>query len=126
MAKQTVDQKSLINLFPEIVDNNKMKILDIWNSFRVAVIPDLYNADAYTMYYPRQSDNLPLLAKTNYGDVKLWWLIPLVNDVEDPFDFIQNCIDDGTPIKILRSSYVSNIMFTLSRLKNAKDNTYDS
>lgn len=122
MSKQQVNQKSIINLFPEIVDTNNMRILDIWNSFRIEVIPEIYNSDAYTIYYPTISDNLPLLAYSNYGDVSLWWVIPLVNDAEDPFDFLQDAIDNETFIKILRQAYISNIMFTLSRLKNAKDN----
>jgi hypothetical protein len=122
MANQPVNQKSFVNLFPTIVDDDKIKLLDIWNSYRVRVVPAIYNADAYIEYNPASSDTLYGLANTYYGDPALWWVIPLVNDAEDPFDFIQDAIDNGTTILILKNTYISSILFTMSRLKNSKDN----
>lgn len=123
MANQPVNQKSFINLFPTIVDDNKYKVLDIWNSFRVRVIPSIFAADAYIPYNPSSSDTLYGLATTYYGDPSLWWVIPLVNDAEDPFDFIQDAVDNGTTINILKNTYISSILFTMSRLKNSQDNS---
>lgn len=122
MAKQTVDQKSFINLFPEVVDDNKIKILDVWNSYRVRVLPNQFTSDAYIEYNPSTSDTLYGLANKYYDDPALWWVIPLINDAEDPFDFIQDSVDSGTAILVLKNTYISSILFTMSRIKNANDN----
>jgi hypothetical protein len=122
MSNKLINQNSFINLFPEIVDDNNNKILDIWNSFSLRVLPDSFSRDAFIEYTPVSTDNLPLLAYKFYGNTKLWWVIPLINDVEDPFDFLQNIVSVGGTIKILKSDYISSIIFNTSRLKNAKDN----
>jgi hypothetical protein len=122
MGFKNVDQTSFINLFPEISDENNIKLLDIWNSFRIRIIPEIYNSDAFIEYTPRSNDTLYMLSYAFYGNTKLWWLIPLVNDAEDPFDYIQNVADNGGTIKILKNDYVAGILFTAARLKNAKDN----
>jgi hypothetical protein len=116
-----VDQSSFINFFPEITDENNVKFLDIWNSFRVKVIPDVFTPDAYFEYTPNQKDTLYMIAYKYYGTSKLWWVTPLINDVEDPFDYIKNVADAGGTIKIMKSGYISNILFSVSRLRTAKD-----
>ena len=121
MPIKNIDQSSFINFFPEIVDDNNLKILDIWNSFRIKVIPDVYESDAYIEYTPVTTDSLYMLAYRYYGNPKMWWAIPLVNDAEDPFDFIKNVVDRSGTIKILKSNYISGILFNVARLKNAKD-----
>lgn len=122
MPLQLTNQKSFINLFPQEVDENNKNFLDVWNSFRVKVIPEIYNADAYFQYTPTKADSLYGLANKFYNDVNLWWVIPLVNDVEDPFDFLDTVRDEGTTINILRTNYVHSILYTIGRLKNSKDN----
>jgi hypothetical protein len=119
---QQFTQRSFINLFPTITDDNNYNILDIWNSFRVVVIPELYKADSYFVYRPLKADTLHGLAKKFYDDPNLWWIIPLVNDAEDPFDFLDDMRDNNESINILRNEYLFSILFTLSRMKNAKDN----
>lgn len=111
------DQINFSVLFPEVVDNNNRKILDLWNSYRVMVDPKEFEIDAFIEYQVKSSDSFPLLAYKFYGNVKLWWLIPLVNDVEDPFDFIQDAIDESKTIKILKNDQISNIIFKMSRMK---------
>jgi hypothetical protein len=122
MSTKNIDQLSFINFFPEITDENNIKILDIWNSFRVKVLPDIYTSDAYVEYTPKTSDTLHMLAHKFYGNSKMWWVIPLINDVEDPFDFIKNVVDKSGTIKVLKSSYIMSILFNVARMKNAKDN----
>lgn len=122
MSYKNTDQTSFVNLFPEINDENNFKILDIWNSFRVKVLPDVYTSDAYIDYKPSTYDTLHMLAYRFYGNKNLWWIIPLINDVEDPFDFLKNAVDSSSTIKILKNDYIADILFTSARLKNAKDN----
>jgi hypothetical protein len=119
---QQFSQRSFINLFPEITDDDNYNILDIWNSFRVIVIPELYKSDSYVVYRPVKTDTLDGIAKKFYDDPKLWWIIPLVNDAEDPFDFLDDVRDNNESINILRPTYLFSLLFTLSRFKNAKDN----
>jgi hypothetical protein len=122
MPLKTIDQNSFINMFPEIVDDDGFKILDIWNSFRVRVLPPEFDSDAFEEYTPKTTDTLHMLSYKKYGTPKLWWVILLVNDAEDPFDFIKNAVDNSSTIKILKNTHISTILFTVSRMKKAKDN----
>jgi hypothetical protein len=121
MATQPVDQISFINFFPEITDENNLKILDIWNSFRVRVIPQELSIEAYDEYTVKSTDTLHMLAYRYYGDVRMWWVIPMINDAEDPFDFLKDAVDSSKTIKILKPPLISSIMFSVARMKNAKD-----
>ncbi len=121
MGTKSSDQKSFTNLFPQISDDNSINILDIWNSFRIKVLPKIYEDAAYFEYRPKSSDTLYGIADSFYGDVKLWWLIPLINDAEDPFDFLKDTIDSNKSIILVKPQYISNIIFTLTRLKNNSD-----
>jgi len=116
-----VDQHSFVNFFPEITDDDNIKFLDIWNSFRVKIVPEFYTSDAYFEYTPNQKDTLHMISHKFYGTTKLWWVTPLINDAEDPFDFIKNVADVSGTIKIMKNNYISNILFSVSRLRLAKE-----
>lgn len=44
-----------------------------------------------------------------YGNINMWWLICIVNDIEDPTKFIPS----GTQIKVIKPQYVSEVLNTI-------------
>lgn len=124
-----VNVDSFINLFPNITydsDQVAQKTLDIWNSYRAKMIAPKESENSSYLYHEVSNiDTLDSLATIYYGTPKLWWLIALVNDAADPFDFLQDVIDgiDGDTglIKILRPEQVGDILFDLKIIKSKND-----
>lgn len=126
MAKNfNIPESSFVNMFPEIIydkDQVGEVSLDIWNNFRIDILPRELDRKAFFRYRVTDQDTLESLAQTYYGDVRLWWLTLVINDVEDPFDFIENNMldrittEDGI-IKILKQEHVESIQFQIKALR---------
>lgn len=124
---KTIPPASMINMFPEIIydkDQVPTKSLDIWNSFRTNVLPLVLSNRSYFLYQVKPRDTLENLASRFYGTPRLWWLTLLVNDADDPFDFLPAVLNDDSGdfspaynIKILRGEYVSSIINEIRRIK---------
>lgn len=124
---KTIPPASMINMFPEIIydkDQVPTKSLDIWNSFRVNILPQILANRSYFSYQVKSRDTLESLASRFYGTPRLWWLTLLVNDADDPFDFLPSVLNDDSAdfgpaynIKILRSEYINSILVEIRRLK---------
>lgn len=131
-----VPSTSLVNLFPEIVydkDQVPGKSLDIWNSFRFSILPAILANRSYFLYKVNQRDTLEGLAGKFYNNQRLWWITLLLNDVEDPFDFLPNILNnvDGQfgpdyRIKILKPDYIAPVLSELKRLKGFVDTLTES
>lgn len=84
---------SFAKLFPAIIyDSSETNTpsLDIWSSFAAISFPVGNEEALYQKYTLAAGDTLEAIAFKLYGDILLWWLIPLANEVEDPFDFLEN------------------------------------
>ncbi len=127
MAFSSIPQTSQINLFPEIVydpDQVAQLSLDIWNAFDIKVFPKDTTSNPYILYRPAQADTLPNLAANFYKSDRLWWITLLVNQVEDPFTFLDDVTIhgmNGGVINILKLEYIPNIIFEMKRLKAIND-----
>ena len=123
--KIPVSSSSISNLFPEIIYDNTQsgtRSLDIWNSYRIVVLPPQYENEAVALYTVKKPDTLPSIAYEFYKDPQLWWMIPLINDVEDPFDFLDNVRDgslgENGKIKLLKSEHIDSFLFRLRSIKS--------
>jgi hypothetical protein len=127
MSNSNIPQTSQINLFPEIVydkDQVAQLSLDVWNAFDIKVFPKNAKGNPYLLWRPVQSDTLPGLAQTFYKSDRLWWITLLINEVEDPFSFLDDVTINGLNggvIKILKMEYIPNIIFEMKRLKAIND-----
>lgn len=86
-------RRSFANMFGAIIydaDQNNSPSLDIWSSFVTTSYPIGTENELYSTYRLEEGDTLESIAEKVYGDIFLWWLIPLANDIEDPFDFLEN------------------------------------
>jgi len=119
---------SLVNLYPEIIydaDQVAQSSLDIWNAYRIVANLKKGNATIFFKYKVNSSDTLTKLSMAFYGTDRLYWVIPLINDAQDPFDFLKNVIDgsegDSGNIKVLKVEYLSSIIFKMKIIKETND-----
>lgn len=83
---------------------------NLYNSVFVGEIDaGLYNEHSFS-----EGEFWANLAKRYYGEPKLWWVIAIANQVQNPLDLPE----PGTKLKILKDFVVSDI---LSQILNARD-----
>jgi hypothetical protein len=127
MSNSNIPQTSQINLFSEIVyDKSQVSglSLDIWNAFDIKIFPKNSLTNPYILYRPALGDSLPTLASVFYGSDRLWWITLLVNEIEDPFTFLDDVVvhgKNGGVINILKTQYISGIIFDMKKLKALND-----
>jgi hypothetical protein len=123
----TVPQASFINLFPEIVYDPSQAAsdsLDIWSSAEINVFPKNTLANPYIVYRPNANDDLPNIARVFYGTDRLWWITLLINNVEDPFSYIQDVAVNGYNngvINLLKKQYIQPILYQIKTIKAIND-----
>lgn len=125
MSKVNFPNTSFMNLFKNIVydkTQNPNPILDIWDAWIIepTLKSDLKN---FTVYTIKVGDTWVKLARLFYNDERLWWIIPLFNNIENPFiikeqDILQENI---TQIKILSKQTVEQMLFNARRDKIISD-----
>lgn len=131
MAKENIPQASFINLFSEIVyDKTQIaqKSLDIWDAYQIRNVTRGSSRLPTILYRPSQEDSLEKLAKVFYKSDRLWWITLLVNDVEDPFTFLDDVVHKNVNkglINILKYTYISDVIYEMKRVKAINDEKND-
>ena len=107
------------NLYPKTKVGLKT-ILDIWNAFTITEEFRI-NTIEYATYLVEDTDTWSSIAGKLYGDRRLWWVIALYNNIEDPFQLyyeygISNKI---TELRIMSPVYIYDLLNEIkSRLVN--------
>ncbi len=127
MARTNYPNTSFINLFNAIVydkDTIPNYSLDIWDAYVIKseIKGTLTN---FQLHNVKVGDTWVGLAKLYYGDERLWWIIPLFNDIENPFIIKQEDIfnENLTQLKILSKNIINNMLFTARRQKIINDSS---
>lgn len=77
-----------------------------YNLLKTVNFPSDLDTDTYGEYVTEPSDTWPLIAWKHYEDVKLWWIICMLNNIQDPT--LQP--EPSTTIKILSVNVVRDIL----------------
>lgn len=131
MAKENIPQASFINLFSEIVyDKTQIaqKSLDIWDAYQIRNVTRGSSRLPTILYRPSEEDSLEKLAKVFYKSDRLWWITLIVNDVEDPFTFLDDVVHKNVNnglINILKYTYISDVIYEMKRIKAINDEKND-
>lgn len=119
---------SFANLFPSLVydkSETTNQILDIWNNYRVVAFPKDIGEGAYVYHKVQEGDSLYEISNKFYKTIEYWWLIPLVNDAEDPITFLDDVLEGraninlpAKTIRVLSQSYLPSIQRQIISYKN--------
>lgn len=105
---------SFINLFPEIVynkDENPNHILDIWDTYVISKFKE-DEVRYFNRHILKNGENWITLATQYYNNSRLWWIIPLFNNVDDPFLVYDAELynEIGPEIKVLKAEYIEDLL----------------
>ena len=78
------DRNSYRNLFPDFKVGG-VDMADFWRSWQIAV-DFKTKVKEFDSYVLQQGDRWDTLAQSFYSDRKLWWILVLFNDIENPFE----------------------------------------
>lgn len=92
--------ENLFNVY-ETSDNNYY-----YNILRKINIPQNIGSKYYYEYTIKPGDTWTLISYNYYNDVKLWWIICIANNIQNPL----NLPTVGMNIKILTADIVQNIL----------------
>jgi hypothetical protein len=131
MSNKAIPQASFINLFSEIVyDKSQVaqKSLDIWDAYQIRNITKNSERLPTFLYKPTEMDTLVGIARVFYKSDRLWWVTLMINDVEDPFTFLDDVVhknyNNGT-INILKIAYITDLIYEMKRVKAINDEKND-
>jgi hypothetical protein len=119
---------SFMNLFSNIIYDpitNTNISLDIWDAY---VIGQFYQDQIryFKLHKIQTNDTWVSLALYYYGDERLWWVIPLFNEIEDPFIVMsQNLLMDTVKqVKVLQSQYLNALLLSARQTKIQNDRNF--
>ncbi len=123
--KNNFPNTSFMNLFKRIIYDKKTNpnpSLDIWDAWIVSPLLK-ENLKNFSIHRIEAGDTWVGLSKKYYDDSRLWWVLPLFNNIEDPFIIKeQDIFNEGiTQIKILSRQNIDQILFVARREKIIND-----
>ncbi len=80
-----------------------------YNILRKVNIPDEVDSRFFFNYTVKPGDTWTLLAHNVYSDVKLWWIICVANNIQNPLLFPE----PGTVLRIFTPDITQNILTTI-------------
>jgi len=102
LTGKKLKNSSQLKAFNIYEDSDKNKFLNIFRAFKNREL-DIRYFHTHELDY---EDWWDYLAYQYYGTPYLWWVIPLVNNIENPFEMPEA----GTNIKILKKEYTFTIL----------------
>ena len=96
-----LDNYALENIFPVDQDANTYYYYNLLNKIS---FPDDLNKSLYTIENINFNQPLTTISFNHYGTIKLWWLILIVNKIQNPF------ISGVHPVKVIKYEYLDTIL----------------
>jgi len=94
------------NMYENIFKMYKTDHYYFYNILNTITFPTQINKDAYDDFTVRGDTLWTTLSYDIYGTINLWWLIALVNEVDDPTSIVKA----GTKFKILKPGLVGQLL----------------
>ncbi len=111
------EKENFRNLFPDIVVDN-ITMADFWRAWQISQeFKD--KVKIFDTFVITDQDRWDTIAEQVYNDRRLWWLLILFNEIEDPFSiyFEENIPEAVKTIKIVKPSDVG---ILLAEIRNAR------
>lgn len=100
---------SFLNLFNILKEWNNEKFLNIWRTYSINTTNA--NIKYFETYKLEDNDWWENIAFKYYGNVNLWWVIAMFNNINNPFEEME----PGKSIYILKEQYLYQL---LTEMKN--------
>jgi hypothetical protein len=120
---------SFMNLFKNIVydkSTNPNAILDIWDAY---LISPFYKDELrhFQLHKVSIGETWVSLAKYYYDDERLWWLIPMFNNIIDPFIVMNQdlFVNEIVQLKILKAEHVGQLLLNARQIKIMNDHDFE-
>jgi hypothetical protein len=110
VTNQRLDNSSMLRMFNVCNDEENTMFLNIFRSFIIddTIMDDSNNVEKIGILSPWWEN----LSDTYYGDVNSWWVVPLANDVLNPFEGV----DEGDIITVLKKPLIPFIQRDMARI----------
>lgn len=111
ITKIRLSNTSIIRLFDILKDTEGNLFLNIFKSY--GINSEYLKSDTiYDFYTMGPNDWWDNLAASYYENPQLWWIIPLINNIVNPFEGVP----EGTIIKILSPKYIYAVLRDIDNL----------
>ena len=128
MANNNFPNTSFMNLFKNIIYDKELNpnpTLDIWDAY---VISPFYKEELrfFQMHKISANDTWVSLARYYYNDERLWWIIPLFNDIDDPFVVMSKdlFLESIAEVKVLQPQHMNQLLLIARQQKIQSDRDF--
>lgn len=105
-----IDESRFENIFKiNKTETNGYYFYNIIKTIRID--PDKIDTKYFYMHRVNRSTPYTALSYQLYNNIHLWWLICVVNDIDNPVEFIE----PGSVIRVVKKQYVSSIIDTIKQ-----------
>ena len=112
LTKQTLVNSSLLNLFPVMYDEEeKIFFLNIFRNYKMNTTMNQNFLNFYETLEVEDIDWFDNIAYDIYENQGLWWIVPLANNVLNPFEEIE----PGQQMNIIKREHIYQL---LKEIKN--------
>ena len=101
ISHNTVMYENLFNMYELTNENSDSYVF--YNILNKAILPDDIDESIFDYYVVEGDIPLTTLSYNIYKDIRLWWLIMLVNKINNPILNLQQ----GSVIKVVNPQYVT-------------------
>jgi len=105
--ENTLNSYDYANIFTVLEDGDGYSYYNLLSNL---VIEGDIDDNLYTTVFYNESESWYSLSYKHYGTTRLWWVILLANNINNPFEEVKT----GDKIKILRKEIVSEIISNLN------------
>ena len=95
-------QLQLFNIYEDV--KTKEKFLNIFKAYSLK--DNIDSSILYELYTVENDDWWENIAYKYYGEVDVWWTIPLINNVINPFEYLE----EGKEIFVLKQVYLNKLL----------------
>jgi len=82
-----------------------------YNIIKNIKVPEDINNEIFTLITLQENTPLPTLSYQLYGTTYLWWLICVLNNIQNPFD--PN--NSGKKLKVLKRQYLKTVLNSIKQ-----------
>lgn len=115
IKNKKLNNLSMLRMFNILRDtDDKQYFVNIFRTFELE--ESLYRSIIYFISYEISDEDrfLDNVSYINYDTPYLWWIIALINNVQNPFEDI----DIGDNIKVLKNIYISTLLNDVEKIGN--------